>query len=348
MKYDLYINDTIGWPISAGYVRSVMAKLDPKDECAVYINSFGGSVSDGLDIRQQFIDHGNVTAYIHGMTASSATILAMGAKRIVMGRYSFLLVHRCSKWQDEWGQMNATELGQVIERLQKTQTDLKTIDDVVSQIYADRSGKTRKEMLQAMDDAYWLTAEQALELGLIDDILEEDKPAEMTASESARIVACGLPMPAHQVSANETPEKRGLLATLQKQVAELITSFRGEAQPLQQTEQSPKTTMNNSFTNINTVLSVEGFDASEGKVTLTEEQMKTLEDHLASAKTSEKEKTEKLEALEKEKGELQAKVEAFGKADGDDTPEVRNEGKEPEAYGMHSALEQYKALKGVI
>ena len=78
MKYQLYINAPIGWPISAQYVRSVLADYQGK-HVDVYVNSFGGSVVDALDIRQQFIDHGDVTCHIHGMTASAATLLATGA-----------------------------------------------------------------------------------------------------------------------------------------------------------------------------------------------------------------------------------------------------------------------------
>ena len=48
----------------------------------VRISSLGGAVDDGLDIRQQFVDHGNVTAYLYGLVASSATIAALGAKKV--------------------------------------------------------------------------------------------------------------------------------------------------------------------------------------------------------------------------------------------------------------------------
>jgi ClpP class serine protease len=49
-----------------------------------------------LQIRQMFLKHDNVTAHLYGFIASTATIIAMGAKRIVMGESALLLVHRCS------------------------------------------------------------------------------------------------------------------------------------------------------------------------------------------------------------------------------------------------------------
>ena len=99
MEYDIYINDTIGYPISAAYVKGLLQ--DYKDKpCNVYISSFGGAVADALQIHQMFLEHGNVTAYVYGFTASAATIIAMGAKKIIMGEYALMLIHRCSNWVD--------------------------------------------------------------------------------------------------------------------------------------------------------------------------------------------------------------------------------------------------------
>lgn len=349
MKYDLYINDYIGWPISAHYVRSELDKLNAEEECAVYINSFGGSVSDGLDIRQQFIDHGNVTAYIHGMTASSATILAMGAKRIVMGRYSLMLVHHCSQWQDEWGQMNAEDIAQAIQRLKKAQDDLETIDHVVASLYAQRTKRTISEMKNVMTEARWLTAEQALELGLIDDILDEEAPALMNEGAKARIVACGYPLP-ESVGGEK---RQSLLDDVKRQLVELRNLFRGESSSVREQATTEKNdisntiTMNKTFTAINALLSIEGVEASEGKLTLTEEQMRAIEARLNEVTASENESKTRIEALEKEKNELQARIDAFAKDDGDDSPDVRSEGKE-EVIGYASAKANYEKLAGLL
>ena len=95
MKYDIYINGSIGYPFSASFIQDELAKVGDAP-CTVYISSLGGSVVDALQIRQMFLEHGNVTVHLHGFVASAATIIAMGAKRIVMGEFALLLVHRCS------------------------------------------------------------------------------------------------------------------------------------------------------------------------------------------------------------------------------------------------------------
>jgi ATP-dependent protease ClpP protease subunit len=175
--------------------------------CTVRINSYGGDVQTALDIRQQFIDHGQVTAYIIGMTASAATILAMGARKVVMSRYALMLVHPCSAAVTNWGYYNKEELAKAIERLRKTQTDLKTLDRVVASIYAAKVGDSNVGKMEAlMHEARWIGAEEALRLGLIDEIdpdEEQPDPAKepMTDAQREHIVACGLPVPTFGMSA---------------------------------------------------------------------------------------------------------------------------------------------------
>lgn len=198
--YNIDIDSYIGYPISKGYVKSKLQPMKGKP-CTVRINSYGGDVQTGLDIRQQFIDHGQVTAYIIGMTASAATILAMGARKVVMSRYALMLVHPCSAAVSAWGYYNKEELAKAIEQLRKTQADLKTLDRVVASIYAAKVGAHNAgNMAALMQEARWIGAEEALHLGLIDEIDPDEQqpdPAKvpMTDAQREHIVACGLPVP---------------------------------------------------------------------------------------------------------------------------------------------------------
>ena len=196
--YNIDIDSYIGYPISKGYVSAKLKPLQGKP-CAVRINSYGGDVMTALDIRQQFIDHGQVTAYIMGMTASAATILAMGAKKVVMSRYALMLVHPCSNLVATFSYYNHDELERVIESLRKLQSDMATIDSVIASIYADKSGREGKDMAALMQEERWITAEEALKYGLIDAIDEDDDlsaaPAKMTNAEREHFMACGLPLP---------------------------------------------------------------------------------------------------------------------------------------------------------
>lgn len=119
-KYTLYVDGYIGYSITKQYVRAKL-KENANNAVEVHINSYGGDVQHALDIRQQFVDHGNVTAYVFGMTASAATILAMGAKKVKMSKYALMLIHPCSQWVDTWGSFNKEELDEEIEKLQSRQ-----------------------------------------------------------------------------------------------------------------------------------------------------------------------------------------------------------------------------------
>lgn len=207
--YHIDIDSYIGYPISKGYVKSKLQPMKGKP-CAVRINSYGGDVQTALDIRQQFIDHGQVTAYIIGMTASAATILAMGARKVVMSRYALMLVHPCSAEVTQWGYYNKEELAKAIEGLRKTQADLKTLDRVVASIYAAKVGEHNAGSMAAlMQEARWIGAEEALHLGLIDEIDPDEQqpdPAKepMTDAQREHIVACGLPVPTFGMAAEST------------------------------------------------------------------------------------------------------------------------------------------------
>ena len=193
-KYDIYINGGIGWPFSAEYVRQELERFDGQ-HVDVLISSLGGSVLHALQIRQLFVDHGDVTVHLHGFVASAATIIAMGAREIRIGKYALMLVHRCSNWVETWGQMNAEEIAQTIRQLSHDQDDLETIDHVVACIYADRCKKTVEECADLMKGERWMTADECVAFGLADSIEPDDVQDIEDDATIAGLSACGYPIP---------------------------------------------------------------------------------------------------------------------------------------------------------
>lgn len=335
--YHIDIDSYIGYPISKGYVKSKLQPMKGKP-CTVRINSYGGDVQTALDIRQQFIDHGQVTAYIIGMTASAATILAMGARKVVMSRYALMLVHPCSAGVSEWGYYNKEELAKAIEGLRKTQADLKTLDRVVASIYAAKVGDSNADSMAAlMHEARWIGAEEALRLGLIDEIdpdEEQPDPAKepMTDAQREHIVACGLPVPTFSTTTANTNTSTATITTtatateqqMRKSIGEAVrdffeTIFARAAKPscavkpqgaaAATADDKPHNT-NTPIMNTQTLtpatlcakLGVAHITATDGKVTFTTEQIEALE--------------KVIKALDDEKNEAEAKLNA---ADGDTT-----------------------------
>lgn len=196
-NYNLFLKgDVGGWNFSSDMVNYVLSKR--KDSrCDVLINSLGGYVHEALTISSMFAMHGDVHVHYVGMNASAATIASMGAKRITIDASALFLVHQCSNLVAEWDYMNADQLEAHIKNLEKLKNDQNTIDGCIAGMYARRCKKTKDELLALMKDGAWLTAQQALEWGFVDEITNEDKDAapKMTASLAESIAAAGIPMP---------------------------------------------------------------------------------------------------------------------------------------------------------
>lgn len=339
MNYNFDIDSYIGYPISKGYVRGKLAESKGKP-CTVRINSYGGCVQTALDIRQQFIDHGDVTAYIFGMTASAATILAMGAKKICMSKYAMMLVHPCSKWVDEWGQMNADELAESIKNLEKTKNDLTTIDHVVASVYAQRTGKSIHDMKEAMTKAAWLTAEECKALGLIDDIIEEGEETKVTARMEELFAACGLPVP----TAQEEPEQNdteGSEESMANAIARALGRLFGRKEA-KDTEDTEETTVqpikdnmktNADFKTINALLQKDALTAAEdGTLQISTDDMTAIEKRIADLEASEK--------------TLKEQVAAYEKGDGDKTDGIVKDGGDADSTSL--IMEDYKAIENIL
>ena len=333
-NYNIEIDSYIGYPISKGYVKSKLEPLKGKP-CTVRINSYGGDVMTALDIRQQFLDHGDVTVYIVGMTASAATILAMGAKKVVMSRYALMLVHQASGFSETWGYYNKEQLEGKIAELRKSQAKLDTIDRVIASIYAVRSKREAKDMAALMSEERWITAEEALKYGLIDEIdpdEEEQQPKNLSASDRELFVACGLPLPqiggglsvpgahgkhgAHDGNGAPHGVSTGMGDSALEKVVSFLRSLFGSvandsevATPknnLNNENEMNKKTMTVALTLLCAALGVENLTAAEdGSVTLSKEQLEAVEGALASFKS--------------EKEAAEAKVKELGGMDGDTT-----------------------------
>jgi len=177
----IYIDGTIGRDIweewmtgkkSENTIEEFRKKLAEVTTTAVHVivNSFGGSLRDGISIMDEIYKfQGDVETYIEGMTASSGSIIPQGAKKgkRKMSKNALLLIHQVMLPVCEWLNQNKADI--YLKDLQKT-------SDHVAGIYADRSGKDKQYFIdlmnQANGDGVWLTADEALEHGLIDEIVD--------------------------------------------------------------------------------------------------------------------------------------------------------------------------------
>lgn len=328
MNYDIYINSSIGWPFSADYVRGELNKCKKKP-CNVYISSLGGAVIDALQIRQMFVEHGDVTVHLHGFVASAATIIAMGAKKIVMGEFALFLMHRCSNWVDTWGQMNAEEIADAIKKLEASKNALETIDQTVANIYAARCGKKVKDVAEWMKDAIWLNADDCKQRGLVDEVCKDEEHPVITNALKGEILACGFPVP-------ENRQEKDADLSLRSFLEGIRSLFASRSATNTQTTKDMNTEIKD-YKNVLEAIKADSITTSDGKAVLSDEQMNALDTRLST-----------LSALEKENAELKARVSALEKNDGEETNHIEATATEdPAADYASRARSAYAKLKAI-
>ena len=344
MKYDFEINDYIGGWGSGNrqWVREQLQRCGARP-VTVRISSLGGALDHGLDIRSQFVQHGQVTVHLFGLTASAATIIAMGAQTVKMSRHAAILIHKCSNWVEEWGQMNADELQRVIEQLQQQKRRQDALDVVIAQCYAERMKRPLSEIEDLLKEERWLTAEEALQLGLVDELIDDEpnrRTQDFLATAPSDLAALGMP-PAPESLAEFCAKDAGVsrwrvimdqFNAIHKAIAGLLT--RGDAtagSPREDTpHQNQNITMKKMYQNVCALLALsDGFSVEDGRITMTEDQVQRIEDHMSSLadqvktlKGSAEDLENRRKAAEKAADDLRKIVDELKKQPADD-PDAR-------------------------
>ena len=284
MKYDIEISGEIGWwPNTSAGIRAQLAEAKGKP-VAVRIASPGGSVTDALDIFQQFRDHGQVTAYLYGPVASAATIIAMGAAKVVMSRYSLFLVHKVRSCTDQWGYFNADEITALIDALKKQQDGNDKFDNVLVAMYCNKTGKSAPEIKSLLSEDKWMSAEEAKVWGFVDEVTDDGKPVKIDSHVNDAFEMLGLPR-VNDRKTNLTDE----LAKLTRQLVALIKGGEenketGKQDTTDTTNTNTNTIMTDQYASINTLLGIDGLETSaDGSVQLTAAQLGTINSRLAEA-----------------------------------------------------------------
>lgn len=199
-NFHLFLKGTVGdaWfsDFNVDFVNYVLEK-HKGSQVNVLIHSLGGYTGEGMAISSLFKIHGDVHVHFIGMSASAATIAAMGAKHISIDADAAFLVHKCSSYVRKWEPMNADQIDNFIGELEKRKSDQQTLDNCVAGLYARRCKKSSEELMQLMSKDTWLTAQQALEWGFVDEITDDKEDKEKKPSESvlSSMSAAGMPLP---------------------------------------------------------------------------------------------------------------------------------------------------------
>ena len=154
--------------VTAGLVVSQLLFLeseDPDKDINLYINSPGGSVTAGMAIydTMQYLKC-DVSTMCMGMAASMGAFLLSGGtkgKRLALPNAE-IMIHQPSGG----AQGQATEIEIAAEHILRTKKKLNTI-------LSENTGQPYETIVKDTERDNWLTAQEALEYGLIDKVMEK-------------------------------------------------------------------------------------------------------------------------------------------------------------------------------
>lgn len=156
--------------------RDVQSIIDTAngEKLEIEINSGGGDIFAGADIYAALMLYkGEVEIIITSLAGSAASEVAMGGKCFMMPS-ALIMVHNVAVYgaSGDYHEMD------------KASEMLKKANQSIANTYMAKSGMSAEETLAMMDKTTWMTAQEAKEKGLIDEILFMSNESDLTLSNS--------------------------------------------------------------------------------------------------------------------------------------------------------------------
>ncbi|KZL04549.1 ATP-dependent Clp protease proteolytic subunit [Pseudovibrio axinellae] len=150
--------------VTAKRIAAALRNIGDED-VVVSINSPGGDFFEGLAIYNLLREHkAKVTIKVLGLAASAASVIAMAADEIQIGRAAFFMIH--NTWVCACGDRHA---------FQEVADWLKPFDEAAISIYHARTKISEKELGNQLDKETWINGETAVEQGFADALLASDE-----------------------------------------------------------------------------------------------------------------------------------------------------------------------------
>lgn len=153
-------------------IRSL--KTEGVTDLTIHINSCGGSLYTGSaihDLLKEMVD--NVTVIIEGIAASAATVIAVAGDTVKMMKNGLFMIHEpsISGYLD-----NATA-----EDAEKLKAMLDAGAESAAVAYAEKTGMSVKALRKLMKAETWMTGEEAMEKGFVDELIDGEVAMSMSA-----------------------------------------------------------------------------------------------------------------------------------------------------------------------
>jgi ATP-dependent Clp protease protease subunit len=180
---EIYIYEDIGegWfgGISANSVKDRMAEVKKEKATAldIYINSYGGSVFDGIAIYNQIKRFdGEKIVHIDGIAASIASVIAMAGDEIRIASNGTMMIHNA------WGMAIGTA-----DDMRAMADSLELTNQTILDTYLSRTGANAKDVKKWMDAETWMNADQCIERGFANK--KTDQHAGQAAAMTTKLLA---------------------------------------------------------------------------------------------------------------------------------------------------------------
>ncbi|MGS0737977.1 head maturation protease, ClpP-related [Pseudomonas sp. GG8] len=162
---EIYVYGEIGtWGITANqFVQDLRAMDDGVSPVVAAFNSIGGDLFDGLAIHNALSRLGErCTARIDALAASAASVAACGAHKVVIAANAMLMIH--NPWTFAGG--DAEDLRRVADVLDQT------LEAIIAAYKSKAPNIDEAELRRLVNAETWLTANEAVALGLADEVGE--------------------------------------------------------------------------------------------------------------------------------------------------------------------------------
>lgn len=158
--------DWIGWESAyPGRLESELAEAEGED-IILEINSPGGYVSAGFDMYNAIQGYeGKVTAHIV-TAASAATVIACAADETLMSDTGYFMIHN-----------SRTVAAGTKKDMNQTINALDSIDESIINAYQRKTGKSREELAELMDNETYMSPQKAIEMGFAEGFIHGDPQA---------------------------------------------------------------------------------------------------------------------------------------------------------------------------
>lgn len=183
-------------------LKAALDSLPVGDRLEVKINSPGGDFNAGQEMYSIIRQRNDVDIEVVGIAASAASIIALAGPSSI-SPVGLVMIHDAAT--AIYG--NKNDLKDMAKTLDK-------IDTAIAQAYADKTGKAIDDLKAMMDKTCWLTAQDAVDIGLIDKISEPAASGQAAAAIGGLKVTPDMVAKYRQHVADEQEELRALTADL--------------------------------------------------------------------------------------------------------------------------------------